>query len=73
MILLKRNLHGHPLAGLLWERHFEEALSELGREKIPHLECMFVPRKQGIFLSVFVDAIKMSGKKQNVTLMLRHC
>ena len=30
VVLLERNLYGHPLAGLLWERHFEEALLELG-------------------------------------------
>ena len=27
---LERNLYGHPLAGLLWERQFERALMELG-------------------------------------------
>ena len=27
---LERNLSGQPLAGLLWERQFEQALSELG-------------------------------------------
>ena len=30
------------------------------------LECMFVHRKQGLFLSVFVDGIKMVGRKQSV-------
>ena len=34
VVLLQRNLYGHPLAGLLWERQFEEALSELGWEKV---------------------------------------
>ena len=33
VVLLERNLYGHPLAGLLWERQFKEALSELGWEK----------------------------------------
>ena len=27
---LERNLYGHPIAGLLWERHVEEVLSKLG-------------------------------------------
>ena len=31
----ERNLYGHPLAGLLWERQFEEVLLELGWEKGP--------------------------------------
>ena len=46
-----------PLAGLLWERQFEERLLELGWEKIPNWECLFVHRKQGLLLSVYVDDI----------------
>ena len=46
-----RNFFGHPLAGLLWERQFEQALLELGWEKVPNWECMFVQRKPGLFLS----------------------
>ena len=63
VILLERNLYGHPFARLLWERQFEEALLELGWEKIPNWECVFVHRKQGLFLSVCVDDTKMAGKK----------
>ena len=33
---LERNLYGHPLAGLLWERQFEEVLLGLGWEKVPN-------------------------------------
>ena len=33
VVLLKRNVYGHPFVGLLWERQFEEASLELGREK----------------------------------------
>ena len=32
-VLLERNLQEHPLAGLLWERQFEEVLLGLGWEK----------------------------------------
>ena len=49
MVLLERNLYGHPCAGLLWERQFEEALLELGWEKSPNCECMFAHRKQWLF------------------------
>ena len=62
---LEQNLYGHPLAGLLWERQFEKALMELGWEKVPNWECLFVHRWQK-FLSVYVDDIKMAGKKQNL-------
>ena len=60
VVPLERNLFGHPLAGPLWERHFEEALLELGWVEVPNWECMFVHRKQGLFLSVYVDDIKMA-------------
>ena len=68
-MILERNLYGHPLVGLQWERQFEEALSELGWEKIPNWECMFGHRKQGLFLSVYVDDIKMAGQKQSMASM----
>ena len=34
VVPLERNLHGHPLAGLLWERQFEEILLQHGWEKV---------------------------------------
>ena len=46
VVLLERNLYGHPFAGLLWERHFEEVLLELGCGRVPNWECLFVRRKQ---------------------------
>ena len=52
---LERNLYGHPLAGLLWERQSEEFSSwNLDGKKVPSWECLFVHRKQGLFLSVDV-------------------
>ena len=35
VVPLERNLYGHPLAGLLWERQFEKILLKYGWEKIP--------------------------------------
>ena len=67
VVPLERILEDHPFAGLLRERQFEEVLLELGCNKIPNRECMFAHRKQGSFLSVYVDDIKMAGKKQNVS------
>ena len=63
VVLPERNLYGLPLAELLWERQFEETLSELGWEKIPNWECMFVHRRQVLFLSVYVDDIKNDWKE----------
>ena len=67
VVTLERNLYGHPLAGLLWERQFEKVLLKHGWEKIPHWECLFVHREKGLFLSVYVDGLKLAGKKQ------KHC
>ena len=69
VVLLERNLYGHPLAGLLWERQFEKILLKHGWEKIPNWECLFVHREKGLFLSVYVDDIKLAGKKQNLDPM----
>ena len=65
VVLLERNLYDHPLAGLLWERQFEKILLKRGWEKIPNWECLFVHREKGLFLSVYVDDIKLAGKKQH--------
>ena len=43
------------------------AFSELGWEKVPNWECILVHRTQGLFLSIYVDDIKMAGKKQNMS------
>ena len=69
VVPLERNLYGHPLAGLLWERQFEKILLKHGREKIPNWECLFVHREKGLCLSVYVDDIKFAGKKQNLDPM----
>ena len=49
VVLLERNLYGHPLAGLLWERQVEKILLRHGWEKIPNWECLFVHREKGSF------------------------
>ena len=69
VVLLERNLYGHPLVGLLWERQFEGILLKHGWEKIPNWECLFVHREKGLFLSVYADDIKLAGKKQNLDPM----
>ena len=70
VVPLERNLYGHPLAGLLWERQFEKVLLKHGWQKIPNWECLslFIVKK-GLFLSVYVDDIKLAGKKQNLDPM----
>ena len=69
VVPLERNLYGHPLAGLLWERQFEKVLLKHGWEKIPNWECLFVHREKGLFLSEYVDDVKLAGKKHNIDPM----
>ena len=69
VVPLERNLYGHPLAGLLWERQFEKILLQHGWEKVSNWKCLFVHRQKGLFLSVYVDNIKLAGKKQNIDPM----
>ena len=59
---LERNLYGR----LLWERQVEKFLFKCVLGEVPNWECLFVNRKQGLFLSVYVDDIKLAGKKQNI-------
>ena len=67
-----------PLNGIcsviLWQdyyekRQFEKILLKHGWEKVPNCECLFVHREKGFFLSVYVDDIKLAGKKQNLDPM----
>ena len=37
-----------------------------GWGKVPSWECLFVNRKKVLFLSVYVDDIKLAGKEQNI-------
>ena len=66
VVSLERNLYGHPLAGLLWEKQFEKILLKHGWEKIPNCECLFVHREKGLFLSVYVNDVELTGKKRNI-------
>ena len=63
VVPLERNLYGHPLAGPSWEMQFEKVLLEHGWEKVPNWECLFVDREKGLVLSVYVDDIKLAGRK----------
>ena len=48
---------------------FENILLQHGWEKIPNWECLFVHREKGLFLSAYVDDIKLAGEKQNLDPM----
>ena len=69
VVPLERNPYGHPLAGLLWERQFEQVLLQHGWEKSSKLGTLVRYREKGLFLSVYVDDTKLAGKKQNMNFM----
>ena len=48
---------------------FEKILLKYGLEKVPNWECLFVHSQKELFLSVYVDDIKLAGKKQNLDPM----
>ena len=72
VVPLERNLYSHLLAGLFWERPFEKVLLKHGWEKVLTWECLLVNREKGPFLSVYVDDIKLAGKKQNENPMWKY-
>ena len=71
MVPLERNLNGHPLAGLFWEREFEKVLLKYCWETVPNWECLCVNQEKRLFLSVYADGVKMTGKKQNIRPTLK--
>ena len=59
VVLFERNVYGHPLAGFLWERPFEEVLMGLGLVKVTELGMLVCSSKTKIIL------IGMSGWHQH--------
>ena len=49
IVPLERNLYGHLLAGLLWERQFEKILLKYDWEKVPNKEFLFVHSEKELF------------------------
>ena len=57
-VKLKLALYGHPLAGLYWGNHCNNALTKCGFEPVPAWECLHFNREKQLFLSVYVDDFK---------------
>ena len=54
-----------------WERQFKKILLKDGWEKVSKLGMFIVQHQQGLFLSVYVDDMKLAGKKQNIDPMMK--
>ena len=63
---LMRNLYGHPLAGLYWEKHCDRAIKACGFKPIQGWECLYYHPTDKMYLSVYVDDFKLAGKKENI-------
>ena len=61
VVPLERNLYGHPLAGLLWERQSEKILLKHGWEKfLIGNVSFFIVKNDYSYLCVWM--IKLAGK-----------
>ena len=67
VVLLERHLYGHPLAGPLCERQFEEVLSEpwMGKKYRIGNVWLFIENKDYSYRKKWND-FKMAGQKQNM-------
>ena len=51
----------------LWQDHYGKGNSrKFFWKKVPKMECLFVNRAKGPLLTVYVDDIKLVGKKQKI-------
>ena len=59
---------------ILWQDYYGKGNSRkfywnMAGRRFPNWECLFVHREKGLFLSVYVDDIKLAGKKHNIDPM----
>ena len=65
VVPLERNLYGNPWAGLMGKAIWESSTrTRLG--KVFNWESLFVNREKGLFLSVYVDDVKLASKTGNI-------
>ena len=71
VVLLERNLYGHPLAGLLRRRLSQEVLWRVGWEKVTIWKCLFVCSSETRIVLVGKRGwhLKMAGSNHNLSLM----
>ena len=52
-----------------WEKHLEEQLFPLGRQKFLSWECAYYHKEAQLLLNAYVDDLKMVGKKESIAPM----
>ena len=66
VVPLKLALYGHPDAGGFWEKHCEEAVTDVGFEFLPDWPSVFFHREMKLMLVIYVDDFKLAGPAENV-------
>ena len=69
VVPLERNLHGHPLAGLLWERQFERSFLRTWMEEDSELGMYVRSSETRLFISFYVGDIKNGWKEAEYGFM----
>ena len=69
VVPLERNLYGHPLARLLGNANLENPIEIRLGEGFQLGMSLCTSSKKELFLSLYVDDIKLAGKKQNFDTM----
>ena len=69
VVPIDRNVFGHPLAGLLWERQFEQVLLDHGWNKFQTGNVHLSTEQENYSYQCIWDDIKLAGKKQNIDPM----
>ena len=65
VVRLRRALYGHPEAGGHWELYLTKQILSMGGQKIEgHLSSFYIP-KYGLYLTVYVDDLLLSGPSIN--------
>ena len=63
VVPLERNLYGHPLAGLLWERQFEKAILEHGWGFFPGIVNLSTEKKGYSYLCMWTISKWLAQQK----------
>jgi hypothetical protein len=66
VVLIKKAIYGHPLAGECWEERCESKILACGFARIPGWKSTFFHAVLRVMLVVYVDDLKMSGPRANV-------
>ena len=69
VVPLRLSLYGHPLAGLYWEKHCQRALLSCGFRPVKGWECLYAHTQMRLFLSIYVDDLKMAGAAASIPKM----